>query len=183
MTGAAKYGPIGPAGHKTAHLGRDRIVWIGPKAQEVLLPYLLRAPEAYCFSPAESEEKRLVELRERRRTKVQPSQLNRRKPRPKRKPKDQYVKDSYARAVRRAVELANRKHREASEEAGVEFREEDRLPHWHPNQLRHSVGTRVRRDFGLEAAQVCLGHAKADVTQIYAERDFRLAIEVARKIG
>jgi hypothetical protein len=35
----------------------------------------------------------------------------------------------------------------------------------------------------LEAAQVILGHAKADVTQVYAERDSALAVEVARKIG
>ena len=138
----------------------------------MILPYLLRAPEAYCFSPAESEEKRKVELRERRRTKVQPSQVNRRKPRPKRKPRDQYVKDSYTRAVRRAVALANRGREEG-----------DKLPHWAPNQLRHAAATRIRGEFGLEAAQVTLGHAKADVTQIYAERDSRLAQEVARKIG
>ncbi len=48
------------------------------------------------------------------------------------------------------------------------------LPHWHANQLRHSKATEVRRQFGLEAAQVSLGHAKADVTQVYAERDARL---------
>jgi hypothetical protein len=42
---------------------------------------------------------------------------------------------------------------------------------------------RSRRRFGLEAAQVILGHAKADTTQIYAERDAALAVEVARKIG
>ena len=36
---------------------------------------------------------------------------------------------------------------------------------------------------GLEAAQVALGHAKADVTQVYAERDTELAREVMRKIG
>jgi hypothetical protein len=35
----------------------------------------------------------------------------------------------------------------------------------------------------LEAAQVTLGHAAADVTQVYAERDLTLAVEVARKIG
>jgi integrase len=57
------------------------------------------------------------------------------------------------------------------------------LPHWHANQLRHSKATEVRRQFGLEAAQVSLRHAKADVTQVYAERDARLAVEVARKIG
>ena len=49
--------------------------------------------------------------------------------------------------------------------------------HWHPNQLRHAVGTELRKRFGLEAAQVVLGHATADVTQIYAERDMGLAID------
>ena len=34
-----------------------------------------------------------------------------------------------------------------------------------------------------EAAQVVLGHAKADVTQVYAERDQSLAERVARAIG
>ena len=37
--------------------------------------------------------------------------------------------------------------------------------HWHPNQLRHSYATKVRREHGLEAAQVLLGHSRADVTQ------------------
>jgi hypothetical protein len=41
----------------------------------------------------------------------------------------------------------------------------------------------VRRAYGLEAAQVLLGHARADVTQVYAERDGRLAFRVAREIG
>jgi len=42
---------------------------------------------------------------------------------------------------------------------------------WHPNQLRHTFATRVRKQHGLEAAQVLLGHARADVTQVYAERN------------
>jgi hypothetical protein len=41
----------------------------------------------------------------------------------------------------------------------------------------------VGREFGLEATQVVLGHAKADVTQVYAERDLAKGVEVARKIG
>jgi site-specific recombinase XerD len=36
--------------------------------------------------------------------------------------------------------------------------------------LRHTFATRVRKEHGLEAAQVLLGHSKADTTQIYAER-------------
>ena len=54
---------------------------------------------------------------------------------------------------------------------------------WSPNQLRHAAGTEVRRQFGLEAAQVVLGHSKADVTQVYAERDQALAAEIMQKIG
>lgn len=53
----------------------------------------------------------------------------------------------------------------------------------HPNQLRHTFATRVRKQDGLEAARVLLGHSRADVTQIYAERNEELAVAVASKIG
>jgi site-specific recombinase XerC len=55
--------------------------------------------------------------------------------------------------------------------------------HWHPNQLRHTHGTRVRREYGLEAAQVVLGHAWAAVTQVCAEADMAQAVQVAAEIG
>jgi integrase len=40
-----------PTSHKTQHHDRERIVYIGPKAQEILTPYLLRAADSFCFSP------------------------------------------------------------------------------------------------------------------------------------
>ena len=46
-----------------------------------------------------------------------------------------------------------------------------------------TAATEIRRRFGLEAAQVILGHSKADVTQIYAERNPGKAIEVALQVG
>jgi len=49
--------------------------------------------------------------------------------------------------------------------------------------LRHTAATRVRHAHGLEAAQVILGHTRADVTQIYAERDAALARAIAEKMG
>ena len=55
--------------------------------------------------------------------------------------------------------------------------------HWHPNRLRHSYATKVRKAHGLEAAQVLLGHSRADVTQVYAARNEELAVSVAAKIG
>jgi integrase len=54
---------------------------------------------------------------------------------------------------------------------------------WHPNQIRHARGTELRQLYGLEGAQVVLGHARADVTQIYAERDLALAERIAREVG
>jgi site-specific recombinase XerC len=54
---------------------------------------------------------------------------------------------------------------------------------WSPNRLRHSAATKIRRQFGLEAAQCVLGHSNAAVTEVYAERDLQKAVEVARKIG
>ena len=46
---------------------------------------------------------------------------------------------------------------------------------------RHA--TEVRRQYGLEGAQVALGHSKADVTQVYAERDLALAQRIAAEVG
>ena len=57
------------------------------------------------------------------------------------------------------------------------------IPHWHPHQLRHTHATEVRRRFGLETAQVALGHSGAQITEVYAERDLSLASKVAQEIG
>jgi integrase len=170
-----------PASHKTEHRGKERVIFIGPKAQAVLRPYLLRAADTFCFSPVDSEIKRHREMRSRRKTRVQPSQRNRRKPRPKRQPADHYTKDSYGRAVRRGINKANKTILKEATAAGQS--DPKLLPRWHPNQLRHTRATDIRRTYGLEAAQVILGHAKADVTQIYAERDHALAADIMRQIG
>ena len=58
-----------------------------------------------------------------------------------------------------------------------------KVPHWHPHQLRHTRATEVRKTYGLEAAQVSLGHAQAKVTEVYAKRDLILASKVAAEIG
>ena len=49
---------------------------------------------------------------------------------------------------------------------------------WHPNQLRHTFATRVRKQHGLEAAQVLLGHSKLDTTALYA----RVATKTIRAV-
>ena len=43
-----------PAAHKTEHFGRDKVIILGPQAQEILKPWLNRDPSDYCFVPSES---------------------------------------------------------------------------------------------------------------------------------
>lgn len=172
-----------PGSHKAEHHGRERIVCIGPKAQEVLRPYLLRAADAWCFSPREAEAKRLAELHEERKTPLscgnKPGSNRRRWPR--RRAGKKYTTHSYRRAIERAVEKLNAHLAGQAEKAGDPAPEP--VPTWTPNQLRHSAGTEVRAKFGLEGAQVILGHSRADVSEIYAERDLKLAMEIAKRIG
>ena len=55
---------------------------------------------------------------------------------------------------------------------------------WHPHQLRHTAATEIRRAFGLEAAQLALGHSSTQVTEaVYAEREHGKAAEIMRQVG
>ena len=57
------------------------------------------------------------------------------------------------------------------------------VPVWTPHRLRHNAATQIRKEFGLEAAQLLLGHARADVTQVYAEADEMKALHIAERMG
>ena len=168
--------------HKTEHLGRERIVFIGPKAQAILRPYLLRHNSDYCFSPAESEKKRRLLLHEHRTTPMKCGNRpgTNRKMSPKRSPCDRYTTASYRRAIHRACDKSFTPPADLSQTENKAWRKEHR---WSPNQLRHTAATDIRKRYGLEASQTVLGHASADVTQIYAERDYAKAREIMREVG
>ena len=184
-----------PEHHKTEHKGKERRVYIGPRAQEILRPYLDRDTEAICFSPAESEVERNADRRVNRKTPMTPSQRKRRKRKNrKRTAADRYNKDSYRRAIVRACEVAfgmperlrrisRRLPAEEQRRLKIEAKAWRRKHCWSPNRLRHSRATMVRERFGIEAAQVVLGHSDPRVTQVYAERNFELAASIMREIG
>lgn len=155
-----------PASHKTEHHSRERVILIGPKAQGVLLRYLARDAADHCFRPCDGDTKRQAARLAARKTPLSCGNHpgSNRKTKPKRKPGEQYTTASYRRAIHRGCE-----------KAGIEK--------WSPNRLRHTAATEIRREFGLEAAQVILGHAAVGVTQVYAERDLAKGIEVARRLG
>ncbi|MFO0796377.1 MAG: tyrosine-type recombinase/integrase [Gemmataceae bacterium] len=171
-----------PRQYKTRHRGKARAVAIGPRARAVLEALTPAEPTAHYFDPRRAVAEFRAARSAGRTTPRYASHMARnaavRVATPKREPAERYTVSSYGHAVARAVERANRR-RERLAGAG-NF---DAVPHWHPNQLRHAHGTAVRHRFGLEAAQVALGHERADVTQVYAERNLTLATRVAAEIG
>jgi integrase len=169
-----------PESHKTEHHGIERVIFLGPRAQEILKSFLLRAPGAYCFSPREMMERHWAELRRRRKTKVQPSQRCRKRRRPKKLPGEYYTVSSYEHAVAAACEKANAKAHEWHHEIP---KAQVIVPHWHPNQLRHTKATEIRREAGLDAARVVLGHRSPQITETYAEIDVKKAAEVMAQLG
>jgi integrase len=167
-----------PRQHKTAWRELDRGACIGPGGQAILAPFLFgRLPDTFVFSPREAVRSLWDEQRARRRSKVYPSQV-----------RDQaarleafgecYTVGQLDLAISRAIEKENARREKWAGEGNY-----DPVPHWSANQLRHAHGTEVRKLYGLEAAQVALGHECADVTQVYAERNHELARRVAAEIG
>ena len=156
-----------PESHKTAHHGFARSIYFGPKAQELLEPYLSnRKPTAYAFSPAEAETERRMRLSASRKTPLSCGNVpgSNRKEVPEREPQDHYTRDSYRRAIHRACNAA-------------------KIPQWSPHQLRHAAATELRRAYGLDAARAVLGHRTPVVTEIYAELDMLQAVRIAEERG
>lgn len=242
-----------PRHHKTEHHGKRREIQFGPRAQEVLRPFLDRVPrpdpEKPVFSPERAELERANALSQQRATRVQPSQRARKAARRRRReaglrqrpPRESYDANTYARAIRRGVDAANKlrvvaaiccavgpklaepererlqrrlrntrvapgeteitnaitwalkksvavagtagRQGELASMAVAALRKVELLPNWHPHQLRHSAATRLRKEHGLEAARVVLGHAGAAVTELYAEIDHEKARRVAQLSG
>lgn len=156
-----------PATHKTAWRGQKRMIHLGPRAQEVVRPFLAgRAVEAYLFSPSEA----VAEQRERRHEeRVTPLSCGNKpgsnvKQRPRKEPGERYTPRSLYGALQYAIARAG-------------------VPHWTVYQLRHSVATEVRKEFGIDASAAVLGHRDTRVTERYAELNQEKAATVMAKIG
>lgn len=175
-----------PPQHKGTWKGKERTVSIGPLAQELLKTYFTANVEDYLFSPQRAVEEFRAARSANRKTPRYPSHLARNEQKRvktrKRPPADGYNRRAYLNALKRACDRAFpptvgelvRQQGESVAKWWGRLDEKQRnavrawrtAHHWHPNQLRHSFATRVRRAHGLEAAQVLLGHSRADVTQV-----------------
>ncbi|MCE3018976.1 MAG: tyrosine-type recombinase/integrase [Pirellula sp.] len=154
------------AKHKTAYLGKDRTIYLGPQAQAVLRPYLLRGTDEPCFSPQESEKQRQEARHAARVTPLSCGNVpgSNRTRRPSTTPGVAFTAGTYARSIRNACLRA-------------------KVEPWAPNRLRHNAATQIRKQFGLDGAQVILGHSDIGITQTYAEVDIAKAVNIARQVG
>lgn len=190
-----------PATHKTMHRGKERAVYIGPRAQELLRPFMDRAAGAFLFSPAEAMEEHRAAMSARRRTPMSCGN----KPgsnvseRPAKQPGPRYTVGSYRTAIQVACDRAfppgpplGKRDEETVDawrsrltaKQRTELSAWQKAHRWHPHQLRHTAATEIRRAFGLEAAQLALGHSSAMVTDaVYAERDQSKVAEIMRRVG
>lgn len=148
------------AHHKTQHLGKVRSLYLGPRGQSVIRPFLLRPADAPLFSALESFAERRADVPGPGRRPGQAESLRR----TERRMRDAYDATTYRKAVHTACRAAG-------------------CAVWSPNQLRHNCATSVRAAYGLEGAQILLGHAKAATSEIYAQRDETLALRIARERG
>ncbi len=155
-----------PPQHKTAHRGKVRLVHLGPLAQQLLAEYPTDYPAEYVFSPRREEAERNAARAANRTTKFYASRQGwqKRKGKPKFVKGARYTVKTFGHAIRKACKVHT-------------------LAKWHPNQLRHTFGTNVRRDHGLDVAQALLGHDRVSTTEIYAEKTNDLAATVAASIG
>jgi integrase len=180
-----------PAWHKTAWRGKDRVIIVGPKAQAIVRQFLKADLQAFLFDPRDVVAAHHAERARKRKSRPAPSEIARRiKARPGRGRADHYDRRTYRQAVIRACDraflhpvLSKIKPKELTAHQRGQLKEWRRKQRWSPLQLRHTAATAIRSQFGLEASQVVLGHARCDVTQVYAERDLARAHSIMAAIG
>ena len=154
-----------PSEHKNAWRGQARHVGVGPEAQKLLAEFVVGLkPEEFVFSPFRQREELFAAKRAARKTKVQPSQLNRRKKNAKKIPGAAFTSESLSQAILRTCKTHG-------------------IPTWCPYQLRHAAGVRARRKLGLDAAQALLGHRTVGMTEHYSKLSVEDVKKVAGEIG
>lgn len=177
-----------PQTHKTEHHGRNRIIYLGPQAQDVLKPFLTGNPNAYLFDPRQVVAEYRQRIRDEAKAPRAEKKLSRRRTPPLRAPHEKYTRNSYARAIVKACdrafpppqELLTEKLTKEQRQQLRQWRKDHRFA---PNQLRHNAATMIRKRFDIEAARTVLGHSSSAVTEIYAAMDLTRASEIMAAIG
>ena len=168
-----------PQSHKTQHHKRRRIVFIGPKVQDVLRPFLKPELTGYLFSPRDVRE-------------VKPGCI--------RQPGERYNVHAYRNAIKRACEVAfemptelrnidavrgrlggsARSRTEAAAGSGRRVACGTLLAF---APIRHAAATTIRREADIDSARTVLGHGSIRMADHYAEIDAAKARSIVARIG
>jgi integrase len=173
-----------PASHKGTWRGKSRVIVLGPRAVEIVKEFLKADTTAYLFDPREVANRALVARTNKRYSRRAYDQAIARAcdkafPHPTLVEMRTAIKATPLGGRKKAWKELRRWEKEHAAEL-AQWRDDHR---WSPLQLRHATATTIRAQYGLESAQVVLGHANADVTQIYAERDLSKARAIIAEIG
>jgi integrase len=97
-----------PGQHKTQYFGHERIIFLGPQAQQILKPFLKPDLAAYLFSPSDADAERREKLHQLRKTPLSCGNVpgSNVKRSPAKKPKECYSVSSYSHAIKYACERA-----------------------------------------------------------------------------
>lgn len=162
-----------PGEHKTEESGKERFIGFGKEAKCILKKHLKnRNPEEYVFTPKRAMVRKWEKDRKERKSKIQPSQIERSLNRKNKRLKafnDKLNVDSIGRRVKEACKKAMRE--------GV-IKEM-----WTPYELRHTAISEVRVKFGAEAAQHFAGHSQLNTQRYYDHTAERIVEEIASRIG
>ncbi|MFM9965478.1 MAG: tyrosine-type recombinase/integrase [Planctomycetaceae bacterium] len=143
------------ADHKCQHKGKSRTLHFGPKSQLVLSKYLSADPDKPLFA---------------------------------------MTRCAYCRAITRGCEKAfempenlktiSKKLSASKQSEHRRLAAEWRAEHcWSPHWLRHSAGTRIREQLGIENVQSLLGHSTAEMSRHYSSQMDSLAASTAAACG
>lgn len=137
--------------HKMSYQEKERRLFFGPKAQQILKPFLLRGDDDYLFSPREAEAERHAQCKTHR---------------PKDKPRN---------SKKTSREIGFFYEHTGLNKAITRVCKEHNIPKWTPYQLRHLAATTIEATADLETASAILGHSGLNITQVYVHRDNKTA--------
>lgn len=149
-----------PRWHKSKRRGKLLVYILGPKAIELLRPWLRDDPSEPLFQPREA-------MAEYNAARIARAKFHNKSPRatnPRRKPGTKYTTASYDLAITKAAAAAG-------------------SPHWSAHQLRKLVASQTDQAEGIESSRKRLGHASIATTEIYVEADLKEAARLAKLYG
>lgn len=161
-----------PPRHKNSHRKQPRYIAFSPSESAIIKRRVKgKSPDNYVFSPRDLMQERFDKLRQKRKTKIQPSQQKRESARKNTRLenyKEYFTTGSIGRSLKKAIENHNRRAPES-----------EQIPHWTLYQVRHAAFTYNSAHYGIEQAAKIAGHSTPDMARVYDHSAQLAAIQAA----